>query len=251
MKLALLAKAEKLLAQGKRLAAMVVYQEILQKQPNNIVACANLGKLLVLEGNHNTALPLLERSLQFFPKIEELYQVLVVCHLLANDTEKAKEVIAKAESTLNNHSFIEALKLELNKTPVPLQNALVELYKKGDLLTCEIGAYLNLEDYPECTLSMQVLASIEHGQGKTLQAFTRRKQLLQKLPKDSNVLAGMSESCLALDMLDDAYSYAKKAIACCSHNPSAIEAQQAALDAIKKKKLETQSKTKLSLKKVA
>lgn len=243
--------ADKQALKGDRLSAIATYQKILSKQPRNMVAIANLAKLFLLENKHNLAIPMFEQVLKFFPKSEELYKLLMICHTLNNDYEKARSVIDWAEQETKNTEFTVGLKMELLKTPSNLQFPLVELYNKGDLLTCEIGAWLNLAEHPDCTFSAQMIAKIEHDQGKIQQAFLRRKKVLERIPNDAILLADLSSSYLAMSMLDESLDYAKKALSASSHNPSALKAHHDVMQALKQRKtgMRNNDKPKLTLSK--
>lgn len=247
----MLEQAEKLFNSGNHMAARLAYTKILQKQPSNIVAAANLGKLLLMDRDFAGAEPLLRRTLKFFPKVPEVYQNLMTCYLHLEENDKAIELIKIAETELPDSAVIELLNNELKKPPIPLQNALIDLYAKNQFLDCEIGAYLLLEEYPETILAMQVLAFIEHKQGKIEQAFMRRKRLAELHPREINVLSQLSESYLAMGMLEEALLTAKKAVSLSASNKDALAVLQNATQAIKAKKKEQGAKTTLSLRKAA
>lgn len=195
--------------------------------------------------------PLLRRTLKFFPKVPEVYQNLMTCYLHLEENDKAIELIKIAEKELPDNTVIELLNNELKKPLIPLQNALIDLYGKKQFLDCEIGAYMLLEEYPDSILANQVLASIEHEQGKYEQSFARRKRLAQLYPREVNVLSHLSDSYLALGMLDEALLTAKKAVALSASNKDALAVLQNAMQAIKAKKKEQGVKTTLSLRKAA
>tara|TARA_B110000037_G_scaffold218597_1_gene281922 strand:+ start:5944 stop:7050 length:1107 start_codon:yes stop_codon:yes gene_type:complete len=111
-----------------------LYREVLQAQPTHPYVNHNLGSLAVSSFNSVDALPFFKTALELDPKVEEFWISYINALILANETQKAKQIIKKADDAGFHGEKFNNLSLRL-LSPIQIQD-------KGDFFEAQDGKYL-------------------------------------------------------------------------------------------------------------
>ena len=111
-----------------------LYREVLQAQPTHPYINHNLGSLAVSSFNSVDALPFFKTALELDPKVEEFWISYINALILANETDKAKQIINDANNAGFSGEKFENLSLRLLS---PMQR-----FDKEGFIQAQDGNYL-------------------------------------------------------------------------------------------------------------
>ena len=169
---------------GKLEEAVLLYQRIIQEQPQHSDANHNLGILAVAVGKAEVALPLFKIALEANLKQEQFWISYINALIKTTQLEAAREVLQQGKNNGLSEETINALEEQLSFSSPPHNqvNALIELYNAGQMVETEKGCLELLETYPQTLVVINLLGTAFKAQGKLAEAVASYDQAIELKP---------------------------------------------------------------------
>lgn len=207
---------------GRLTQTVRCYRRILSLLPLHPEANAQLGALLLQQGQAEQAVALLIRARQAQPQVVQHWVRLLSALQLSGDVHQARDLMAEATPCNIAASELERLSQSLSEPPKSRQQGLVTLYQQGKHLNTEIAAWMFRDDYPDHPLGLQILGAVLHDSGKLAEALDIKQQTVTQFPNDANAHNNLAHTLLALQRYEEALASARAAL---KLNPTLIQAR--------------------------
>jgi len=203
------------------------YQVILQSDPNHTDSNHNLGLLTRQVYNAETALPFLEKALEFNKEVEQYWISYIDTLLEANQIDKASNTIDEAvQHGFNQKSFLHLKEqiVEIKKTGknylFELKN-LIELFNQNLDDQAEIKAKNLTQHLPAHFLPWKMLGVLLSRKKEWQQSLDAFLKVLEITPDDAETISNLASIQQELGMTLEAKQSSLKAIAI---NPNSAQA---------------------------
>ena len=224
--------------EGKLQDAERLYRSILQSQPDHAGVNHNLGLLAVSAGKVEEALPLFENAYNAKPNLEQFCLSYIDSLIMAEKSEKAKQVLEKARIKGITEEKLSALEhrlaaivktrnspseqIRVNKTTIKNANAndpplhqlsrLLKFLQNGRLREAETLATSISEEFPNHNFSWKALAAVFSATGRVDQAVRANQVAVELSPQDAEAHNNLGTALNELQRLEQAEASHRQAI---------------------------------------